>query len=233
MGNVSIQTNSVPINFCFQSWSQSWPVLVSLLNANLLGDVNTFNFGSTTPTPENQDKPWFRLNSDGSPDRWYKFHNGLWVSRHSVPPNAGAVILFQGAESAIDTFDGGESAAVTDTAGPMWEKVPELNARSPLGPGTLPSGVAVNQGDAGGEEKHTLLEAELAAHSHAFGSGDFPKSFNVSLTGREGSINQTGSLDYKTLLPLQNAGSSQPFNVLHPYYGIFFLRRTARIFYRL
>jgi hypothetical protein len=43
-------------------------------------DFSGVNFGDVEPTPENRDKPWFRLDDQGSPLGWYSWNGSAWVS---------------------------------------------------------------------------------------------------------------------------------------------------------
>src|SRR5574342_502464 len=132
MGNVLLSTAVVPTDFCFTSWQESWPSLVALLSGQFNRSGTGINFGNQVPAMIDQDKPWFRTNSDGTPDRLYSFSGGLWLAKHPLPP--GAVIMYEGTEASIETFDGGEGGPIGPTFGAFWEKVSEMNARSPIGP---------------------------------------------------------------------------------------------------
>jgi microcystin-dependent protein len=180
---------------------------------------------------------------------------GAWLSRH--PDAAGKVIMFEGAEADIPTFDGGEAGAVTDISGPMWEKVSEMDARMPIGPGTLPSTTAIGIGDTGGEEKHELTEGEMPTHRHKvvanvdqnpgpaaggldIGSNSFiAKSSNFDGAGGPNSYHLGGATPEPTLaLTTAVGGSGSPkatesHNTLPPYRAIWFIRKTARKNYRL
>jgi microcystin-dependent protein len=243
MGNVAITTQSVPANFCFDTWQNAWPKLVALLNGDL-GPVGTFiNAGNATPSFANQTLPWLRKDANGLPDRWYEFVNGVWVSRHAMPP--GAIIMFAGTLADIDTFDGGETGvAITAYTGPMWQEYASLQARFPLGPGTLPSGLVVNVGDQSGEEKHENLLAEIPSHKHEAlpAASGFMLGMPGGTTGdsKDGTLNQTGSLIYKLERATELTGgdgsvadATTPHNNMPPYTGIYFIERTARTHYRL
>lgn len=229
---VNISTASVPASYCAGSLPETWAFLVGLLSAELAGANSTFNFGPTTPAPDDQDKPWFRTNTDGTPDRLYVYSSGAWISKHPIP--AGAVWLYEGLEASIETFDGGEAGVVTATTGPMWEKVDEMDGRFPIGPGTVGSTV-IGVGDTGGTHEHTLTTENIPAHTH-------------SITGR--GYTGTGNLtplqiliddDYSTTETQKSTGSyggqadgtTKVVSHLNPYRGMFFIRKTARTNYRL
>lgn len=205
--------------------------IISATSASLSGTLNTFNFGNNTPAAVDQDKPWLRLNSDGTIDRWYVFSSGLWLSPHYQCP--GQVILYEGTLASIDTFDGGEVAPVTATTGPFWERVTSMDARSPIGPGTLPSGTVINVGDALGEETHLLTVAELASHTHPYATADGQQVVAKVSSNKTDDLNRTGSYDVRAADPVQNTGGDVAHNNIPPVRGIWFIRRTSRTQYRI
>jgi len=236
-GNVNITTSSVPQGFCFTDWQTSWPTLVALLSGNLPGDPS-FNFGSATPSAANQGKAWFRLNADGSPDRWYVFTSGVWAAKH--PAAQGTIIMWEGAEVDIPTFDGGEVAAVTAFTGPMWERVTEMDGRFPVGPGTLASTAVIAIGDQGGEEKHSLTVAEIAPHTHTVravladtdGGSQVQRLRNMTSTEVSSQQTVTDSAG-GSIVPPATVAVVEGHNTMPPYNSVWFLRKTARTYYRV
>lgn len=226
MGNVVVSTANVPEGFCPSWMIEKWPELVSLLSAQLNGSLNTFNYGSSTPDPSDQDKPWLKLDANGYPDgQYWVFNNGFWVKKHPLP--VGSIMLWEGDITAIDTFDGGETAAVSVLTGPMWEQVTGLKGRFPVGAGPLPtSGTIVNPTDTGGEENHTLTLSELPAHSHTVNAK------NDESGGTGGDRLRPVTDPNNATVTSQEVGDDQPHNNMPPYYGIHFIRRTQRQFYR-
>jgi microcystin-dependent protein len=222
--------------------NSNWQSLVSLLTATFPEDASIFNTGNSEPSPSRRAYPWFRFNSDGSPDRWYRYSMGAWLSLHPVAP--GIVVMYEGTEASITTFDGGEAGVVTAISGPMWEKVTSINGRFPVGPGTLPSTAIIGIGDTGGEEQHTLVESEIPKHSHLLASEGVTdstvlsspnqildrtvddNSFNsyqlYGKAGEEATVGKTGDF-----------GGDGPHTNMPPYLGIWFIRKTARLYYRI
>lgn len=226
MGNVSISTASVPEGTCPPWIITRWPELVALLSANLQGTLNSFNYGSSTPVPADQDKPWLKLNSSGYPDgQYWVFKGGFWLKQHPLVP--GIVTMWEGDITTIDTFDGGDTGAASLTTGPMWERVDGLNGRFPLGVGTqITSGTPINVADQGGEETHLLTVDELAAHFHIVNAVPDDTSGNGSQRLR--GVSDPAAATATT----QDAGGDMPHNNLPPFYGICFIRRTSRLYYR-
>jgi hypothetical protein len=216
---------SLPGGTCYTTPAADLPLFAAYLRAIFSG--NEINTGSTTPTAENRTKPWVRTNSDGSDDGVWQFFNGFWVQKHPLP--AGAVMMYEGTQASIPTFDGGESAPVTNIGGPFWEEVTQMAARSPMHPGTLAGGTVIGIGTDFGEDKHVQTLGELIQHSHII------KSFTSGATGGDGAhiLNEPDpgtDVDHST----EPTGSSPPdgMNVVHPVRGIWFIRRTSRIYRR-
>lgn len=225
MSAVTITTSDVPASFCHGSWQTTWPALVALLSAELSGNVQTFNFGNVTPDAEDRDKPWFRVNADGTPDKLYSYSSGSWLALHPMAP--GLVLMYEGSEGSIATLDGGESGTVSASTGPFWERVTAMDARFPVGPGTTANGTSILIGDTGGADEVALTEAQLPSHSH---------TFNVGATGDDG---QGTFIDVRLDAPntprqktTQPTGDDEAHTNMPPYRGIWFVRRTGRLYYR-
>lgn len=226
MGNITLATASVPAGTCPPWIIALWPELVSLISGNLNGALNIFNFGNATPAPADQDKPWYRLNSNGTPDKWYEYSGGVWISPH--PDFVGKVVMWEGDIATIATLDGGEAAAITDRTGPMWEQVTQLAAKFPIGVGTLPSGTVLAVGSTGGEEKHTLTIAEMPEHAHTLRCDS---KNTVGTEVRRPRPDDTAGTDQD--VSTTATGGGDPHSIMPPYYALHAIRRTGRLFYRL
>lgn len=156
----------------------------------------------------------------------------------------------------LANFDGGDGVGVAPAplSGPMWEVVTEMAAKMPLAAGTLSYGTppittVVGVGDEGGEQKHVLLDTELALHRHylassQFGAGDSATNLDPVTTMMQGSGGDSMPLNYK--LKGSNAltepatfglssivGSNVAHENMPPYRGMNWLRRTTRLFYAI
>jgi microcystin-dependent protein len=98
--------------------------------------------------------------------------------------------------------------------------VPNLNGRVPIGPGSLPSGATVVIGQTGGEDKHTMQPAELAAHVHASGGGAGTNYLVSGGTAFNVAWGAGASFEVAAVVQTQYTGNSVPFNVLSPYLGL-------------
>lgn len=176
---------------------------------------------------------WLKLDGDGIPERVYWYVSGFWTARHPLEP--GITALYTTAfPDTIYSFDGGDGTQndPTPNTGAMWEIVAELTGRVPLGIaiGAVtqlnPSNRVVALGDTLGEDKHTLLVAEMPAHGHNInGYPLLSKNGNTEAntqfqTGAEKAW-QTPILD----------GADEPHENMPPALGVYFIRRTKRIVY--
>lgn len=229
--NIQITSQPLPTGFCALTDAQ-WQTLLALLSVQVTDGAGYINVGQSPPDPDAQQYPWFRLLSDGSPDRVYYYWNGLWLSRHALSP--GAVMLYGGAAGTIATFDGGEAAPATATvtSGPMWEQWTDMDAKFALAPGTLASGTVVSVGDEGGEETHTLIKGEMPVHQHYYTTAhdtiellQYVAGQHEVQTGTSWKANPANQTD--------TAGNGQAHNTMPPYRAVYYIRRTARLFYRV
>jgi hypothetical protein len=224
--NLPLGTSGLNADYCFTTPQRLALDIVGASYAVLSSTGTPWNYGNATPSVNNQSYPWLRLNSDGTPDKVYVFASGLWIARHPTPP--GAVFSYEGTEASITTFDGGESAAVTPFTGPMWEKVSEMDGRSPIGPGTWSNGMVINVGDQIGEEEHAITIPELPEHHH-----EITGYMTAALSGgNSGAVINEKPGDVITE-NTTDVGEGEAMELLHPVYAIFAIRRTARLFYRV
>ena len=96
---------------------------------------------------------------------------------------------------------------------------PDLRSRFVIGAGNGPGLNHYDPGSTGGEETHTLSEAELPSHSHEI-------AYRTDTSG-------TGSSDHDRIfcsnrpnptgLPTASAGGDQPHNNLPPYYALTYI----------
>jgi microcystin-dependent protein len=91
--------------------------------------------------------------------------------------------------------------------------VPDTRGRSSIGSGQGSGLTNRIPGQTGGEELHTMTLAELATHAHEYTETLLPGT-GANIAGGANFTIQT------TATPTGNAGSSTPFNVMHPFYVV-------------
>lgn len=111
------------------------------------------------------------------------------------------------------------------------------DGRVPVGPGQVPGsspvasiavgGVADSLG-ASGEYAHQLTIPELAKHRH-LPDDPLQLGFLLDVSGGGAGTNLSGVMEKAG--NMTEVGGDMPHNTMQPYYGTFFLKRTARVYY--
>ena len=218
---------------CYEDLQEHAVDLVSQMTGTVLDGSLKYIISETAPGADDRNKLWIKTSS-GAPVRQYIFYNGAWVWPHNIPAADGRVIIYTGSAASVDTLDGGTSGVAKSASGPFWEIVTGLSGRFPLGVGTLESGTSVAVTDTGGEEKHTLTQDELPDHEHTLTVNEFNNfdSSNASaaqfLLGDQAVQSANSS---KPNVTVDGGGSDEAHNNMPPYYGVYFIKRTARQYY--
>jgi hypothetical protein len=228
---------SLPAGYCITTPQQFANDLFESASAQFQSSVGNsfFNTGSGPISADNQIFPWF-----DSQGLWWFFGNGTWQRPHAVPAGGSERRLWMGSPTDLQTYDGG-SATVSNPAnsGPMWEIDTTFAARFPVGVGSFPSGAVVAVGTTAGDELTTLTTLNLPPHSHDY------TSFRRDSVQLYGSTIVTLDVFNEVSGPALNgpiytsssvggAGSpaaAVPFVNTPPYVGVYFIKRTARVYY--
>lgn len=234
-----VTPGTLPAGFCPADYQ-------SMLNG--FSGAQSVNFPSTfagvtvsATKPTDTSKAWLQLDTLGRPVRLYYFSQGAWLSQHPMVP--GSIIIWAGPQPTFTTFDGGDSNALSAISGPMWQAPvdaggnPILVAQFPLGAGTLPSGKVIANGTVGGEENHQLIATEMPPHVHGMSLFSEATAYlNQDAAG--GGLVSSGA-NFPLPVTVDNAGGdpnttprvAAGHNTLPPYYGVYFLQRSNRLFY--
>lgn len=238
---LALQVGELPEGFCPQTEQQRLNGYAAVTTVLFPFDSSVVNYGSTTPSADQREFPWYRLNPDGTPDGWYSFINGYWLKPHVIPPSDLGLVPYLGTLASVTTYQGGEAAAVTDITGPFWQVASEMQ-------GFVPIGVSTDfaQGTSGGAQNKTLALNNMPNHSHdvyaqsGSGTGTVNGAFgvaNAAFTAGYGGPAYLGQNGSGTTLVQGTGGDAsavtQAFSIMNPYFSIYFLKRTARIFYRI
>ena len=230
---ITLTAPNLPLTYCPSNYQQLANDIISGTQATFNSAIGNsfFNFGPTTPALNNQVYPW--LDENGN---WWVFSSGYWLRQNPVAAGGSERRIYVGNTTDLQTYDGGTVGTVSNWTGPMWEVDTAFEARFPVGAGAFAaSGTVSAQGTTtstavAGEDRHTLVVGEVPSHTHQIldqyinlvqrGSAD---SGVFSATNRsEGVAN---------LLPTTSSGGGAAHNNLPPFYGVYFIKRTARVYY--
>lgn len=217
---------------CFSTYQELYNAMIERLSGTLPDASVKYIISDTAPTADDQDKLWLKTSS-GAPVRIFKFYNGAWVWPHALDPSDSRIQIYKGTAASVDTLDGGVAGTAQEASGPFWEIDTDLSARFPVGVGTLASGTAIAEGGTGGEDEHTLVQAELPDHSHSFTVNEFNNfdSSNASAAQLLLGDQAVQSVTSTPSVSVSGGGSDEPHNNMPPYYGVYFIKRTIRKYY--
>lgn len=230
-----VTPGNLPDGFCpasYQDLLNNFSAVQSVTFPSTLGGITVSGSKPTDIT-----RAWLQLDTLGRPIRLYYFAQGYWLSQHPLQP--GHTMIWIGPLPDFTTFDGGDNGAAGPSSGPMWQQAVDaggnlvLQAQFPIGAGTLPSGKVITNGTTGGEENHILTTQEIPPHTH---------EITVEPTSSDGA--NTTALFKGAGLQIPTDGGTVgdpasgtpptkalPHNCMPPYYGVYFLQRTNRLFY--
>jgi hypothetical protein len=232
---ITLTAPNLPLTYCPSNYQQLANDIISGTQATFNSAIGNsfFNFGSTTPALNNQVYPW--LDENGN---WWVFNGGYWTRQNPVAAGSSERRIFVGTSTDVLSYDGGDGTVYSGNpyAGSMWQVDNAFDARFPVGVGSFAaSGAVAVQGtttstSVAGEDKHTLVTSEMPLHTHQIlnqyinlaqrGSAD-TSLFSATNTG-EGTAN---------LLPTTSSGGDSAHNNLPPFYGVYFIKRTGRVYY--
>lgn len=204
MADFNIIAETVPADTCVETIQDIVDLVQDYTHVNFNESFALFNFGADTPPVDQQDRPWIKLNADGTLAGVYVYVGGSWQTETGF--TKGDIIMTTGT-----------AASVTDPWRPCTSgigtvhgvAVPDLSDRFIVG-----SENTYAIGDTGGESLHTLTTAEMPAHTHSF-----PFTQDAAGGGAGGYLN------YYTLNQTQttsSAGGGGAHENKPPYYALLF-----------
>lgn len=230
---ITLTPPSLPIGYCPTNYQQLANDVISGTQANFNSSIGNsfFNYGPTTPALNNQVYPW--LDENGN---WWIFQSGYWLRQHPIAAGSAERRIYVGTTTDLQTYDGGNTNAPSNWSGPMWEVDTLFEARFPVGAGTFAaSGVVSVNGTTtstavAGEDKHTLVTAEMPSHTHQI------LDQYINLTQRGSADTSVFSATNRSegvanLLPTTSSGGDAAHNNLPPFYGVYFIKRSSRVYY--
>ena len=224
---ITLTAPSLPANYCPASYQKLANDIIGGTQATFNSTIGNsfFNFGPTYPAINNQIFPW--LDQDGN---WWIYDQSLWTRKNPVAAGGFDRRIFVGTTTDLLSYDGGDgTATATTTTGPMWMVDTLFDARFPVGAGAFAASGAVavlgttTSTSIVGEDQHTLTVPEIPAHTHNF----FPL---VTADANNGGAN---GVQYGTTanVATSSTGGGAAHNNLPPFYGVYFIKRTIRVYY--
>ena len=225
---ITLTAPSLPANYCPASYQKLANDIIGGTQATFNSTIGNsfFNFGPTYPAINNRIYPW--LDENG---QWWIYDQGFWSYKNTVAANGYDRRIFVGTTTDLLSYDGGDGTSGTPTnyTGAMWMVDTLFDARFPVGAGTFAaSGAVAVNGTATatsivGEDQHTLTVPEIPAHTHNF----FPL---VTADANNGGAN---GVQYGTTanVATSSTGGGAAHNNLPPFYGVYFIKRTSRVYY--
>ena len=244
---ITLTPPSLPVSYCPLNYQNLANDIIGGTQAVFNSTIGNsfFNFGPTFPAINNRIYPW--LDENG---QWWIFDQGFWVYKNPVVAGSYERRIFVGTTTDLLSYDGGDGTVTAgDTSGPMWMVDTLLDARFPVGVGAFAaSGSVAVLGTATstsvvGEDQHLLTTAEMPTHTHQVSIKTFGHGGNdgdrVAADGGTSSPTLTNNVTVfpsSTLDPdvdaiAANTGGNAAHNNLPPFYGVYFIKRTARVYY--
>ena len=225
---ITLTAPSLPANYCPASYQKLANDIIGGTQATFNSTIGNsfFNFGPTYPAINNRIYPW--LDQDGN---WWIYDQGFWAYKNPIAAGGFDRRIFVGTTTDLLSYDGGDGTSGTPTnyTGAMWMVDTLFDARFPVGAGAFAaSGAVAVNGTATatsivGEDQHTLTVPEIPAHTHNF----FPL---VTADANNGGAN---GVQYGTTanVATSSTGGGAAHNNLPPFYGVYFIKRTSRVYY--
>lgn len=191
--------------------------IAQYLNVYLSAQIQFFNYGSATPSPENTDKPWMKTDTSGKPLGWFVYYNGEWRRELAMP--VGSIIDYVGPTAGV--FDatgrglkGGEWDGWALANGQNGTKdFRDLFAVGASSYDPVSGWVTTVSGESttkGGEAFHKMTIEELVPHVHPI------KQFNRTQFDGDGDPGW-GARNPDRYTDTEPTGEGKPFPILPPY----------------
>lgn len=231
---IQLTPPSLPVGYCPTSFQQLATDLIRGTQARFRSSIgNTFfNYGSSTPETDNRVYPWMDL--DGN---WWNYSGdaGGWVRKHPYLASGPFRALWVGTLNELKTFDGGADEVVSNPLyqGPMWEVDSLFAGLFPVGVGPLGTSgnvvvaSSITDTNISGSDKKTLTTAQIPAHNHTITA-----KVNQDIDGGSTRTIAGAGDEFTDSMNTGDAGGGEAFSILNPFYGVYFIKRTARTHYR-
>ena len=177
--SVTLVKGTIPPGLCFSNIPELYNTFVDTTTAYVNGNYSLFNFGNSTPSADDNDKPWIRTDGDGRPDKMYVYKDGYWLCKHPTPASGNERRIWTGTETELLSYeaDGNSSSTATIYSGPFWEVDTTLTA--PQSSNTSYEADIYDTATIEGIISGAGTDPEIATQDH--GLGELPDNVTVSL----------------------------------------------------
>lgn len=244
--NLYLQAGTVPSGTSLPGNAQALANFIAMWTAITGGQsFNGVNFGPSTPTPENRDKPWFKTDASGNPVGLYSWNGIAWTTiptniangptaqRPSNPSigtefldtTIGCLLIYvsKGWTTASGSVGDVKEVKAADLAtaltnNPGWTQDADSVGLVVGGAGDATAiTVAHPYGSVVGEEAHTLTIAELAAHTHTLiGNNNWAAYSGQHQNGTQPPGVYPIVTGQTTASTTASSGTSSPHNTMQP-----------------
>jgi len=245
--NLPLIPGSLPADYCPTSYQQMLNDFMAASYA-LWNDIFQGNIISATqPGPEDRDKVWYKVDSNGDPLGKYTWSArlGRWVWPHLSDAGGSERRIWTGSEANLwyyDGGDGGDPSTVGDCSGPMWLVDTDFGGRSPMGVGDISGSdpaKTIALGENFGEGSYALTQAELPDISLVTSSNsDSDMRIGIGNGGPQGGYTAVYPADSPGVSWSSHAdthtnsiGDGDAHQNTHPVRGCYLIKRSARIYY--
>jgi microcystin-dependent protein len=210
----------------------TYNTFVDLMTGQLPGEYSTFNYGSTEPAAEDQDKPWLKLDADLSPWGWMVYYAGAWRNAQRHPLSPGHISHYFGLSTDIPTLDDPDG----DGTNPFWlvcdgtSGTPDLSSRFIVGAGSGAGLTTYALSATGGSETHTLTAAEIPAHSHELLVDQQDTSGGSQANTMYSGLDSGATEDGLSRTTENNTGGGGAHENRPPYYALWTIMRSTRLY---
>jgi hypothetical protein len=243
---ISFSFAGLPEGYCFSGFDRLFLDAFKRLSGFIPGEYSVIIDKESEPNPVDRSKLWHKQLAGGAPTgKLFSYYLGKWVTPHPIEPESQERMWWTGTEAELWAYDGGDgtdpsASAPTATTGAMWERDEDWDFRFPLAMGTSPAphSTTVNPGDTGGEEYHTLSQAEtpLRSHNHQDGTpqqagSDIYNWFGRVADGASKAAFQSGITAADKSLTSTESEDGAAHSIMPPYKVGLWAMRTARAYF--
>jgi microcystin-dependent protein len=169
--SLAIAFAGFPPGTCYPSTPAELAAMITeQLQVTGFGDLNTFNYGPSIPSPDLQDRPWIKTDAENTIIGIFTFANGQWVQ--SYPWVTGDILMYNAAIATAQPpfYDCDGSTVVVNgssfTLPNLMGTVPICKGQRTLPTGSTDTATNYTASATGGRETLALIASNIPAHPH-------------------------------------------------------------------